>query len=225
MKRREFITLLGGAAAWPLAAHAQQDGRVQRIGYLAARDENDPVAKTNLSAFTQALADLGWTVGRNVRMDLRWPGAHVNRVRALAQELVGLQPTVATYVEERRATHSAHVKQQLAAVRMLFDWLIIGQVVPVNPAASVRGPTHVVKTGRLPGLKPNTNQGERDKWVLYLFLSTKRRQALTQITAHSISTAQRDRQLLWVLGTPGEARRTKIPAGALLGTVRRVRSQ
>jgi putative ABC transport system substrate-binding protein len=94
IRRREFITFLGGAAAWPLAAHAQQGDRVRRIGVLSPNDENDPVAKTWVSAFTQALADLGWTDGRNVRMDLRWGGGDINRTRALAQELVGLQPDV-----------------------------------------------------------------------------------------------------------------------------------
>jgi putative ABC transport system substrate-binding protein len=94
MKRREFIAGLGGAAAWPLAARAQQDTRMRRIGVLMSRDESDPVAKTRLSAFTQALAGLGWTDGRNVRMDLRWGGGDINRIRALAQELVGLQPDI-----------------------------------------------------------------------------------------------------------------------------------
>jgi putative ABC transport system substrate-binding protein len=95
MKRREFITLLGGAAAWPLAARAQQGNRVRRIGVLMPWDENDPVfAKPYLPAFTQGLADLGWTVGRNVRIDLRWAGGDANRIRALAQELVGLQPDI-----------------------------------------------------------------------------------------------------------------------------------
>ena len=91
IRRREFITLLGGGAAWPLAARAQQGDRVRRIGYLTAGDENDPVYKTWVSAFTQALAGLGWTDGRNLRMDLRWGGDDINRIRALAQELVGLQ--------------------------------------------------------------------------------------------------------------------------------------
>jgi putative ABC transport system substrate-binding protein len=69
--RREFITLVGGAAAsWPLAAWAQQGGRVGRIGVLIPGDENDPLWKPGASAFTQALAGLGWTDGRNVRMDL-----------------------------------------------------------------------------------------------------------------------------------------------------------
>jgi putative ABC transport system substrate-binding protein len=94
IRRRSFITLLGGAAAWPLAARAQQGERVRRIGVLLPGDENDPLRKTYVSAFTQALADLGWTDGRNVRMDLRWGGDDINRIRALAQELVGLRPDI-----------------------------------------------------------------------------------------------------------------------------------
>jgi putative ABC transport system substrate-binding protein len=94
LRRREFITLLGSAAAWPLAARAQQGDRVRRIGVLMGGDENDPLAKPRVSAFTQALAGLGWTDGRNVRMDLRWTGDDINRIRALAQQLVGLQPDI-----------------------------------------------------------------------------------------------------------------------------------
>jgi putative tryptophan/tyrosine transport system substrate-binding protein len=95
IKRREFITLISGAAAWPLAARAQQPGdRVRRIGALVPGDENDRVRKGYVSAFTQALADLGWTDGRNMRMELRWFGDDINRSRALAQELVRLQPDI-----------------------------------------------------------------------------------------------------------------------------------
>ena len=95
MRRREFTAGLGStAAAWPLAARAQQGDRVRRIGVLMWLDENDPGAKSDLSAFTHALAGMGWTEGRNVRMDLRWHGGDTNRIRALAQELVGLQPEV-----------------------------------------------------------------------------------------------------------------------------------
>jgi putative ABC transport system substrate-binding protein len=93
MRRREFIAGLGGAAAWPLAARAQQGDRVRRIGVLLAGDEDDPEYERRHSAFTQALAGLGWTDGRNVRMDLRWYGDDTNRVRALVQELVGRNPT------------------------------------------------------------------------------------------------------------------------------------
>jgi putative ABC transport system substrate-binding protein len=92
--RRKFVVALAGAATWPLAARAQQGERMRRIGVLMPLDENDPLAKSEVSAFTQALADLGWTVGRNVRIDLRWGGADANRMRALAQELVGLQPDI-----------------------------------------------------------------------------------------------------------------------------------
>jgi putative ABC transport system substrate-binding protein len=74
LRRREFIAGLGGAAAWPLAAGAQQGERMRRIGLLTGLDENDPLTKTLVSALTQALAGLGWTEGRNVRIDLRWAG-------------------------------------------------------------------------------------------------------------------------------------------------------
>jgi putative ABC transport system substrate-binding protein len=93
IRRRSIITLLGGAMAWPLAARAQQ-GRVRRIGVLLVGDESDPEAKRRLSAFTQALVDLGWTDGRNIRIDLRWGGGDANRMPGLAQELVGLQPDI-----------------------------------------------------------------------------------------------------------------------------------
>jgi putative ABC transport system substrate-binding protein len=92
--RRDFVPLLCGAAAWPLAARAQQGGRMRRIGVLISVNENDPVAKTQVSAFTQALAGLGWTEGRNVRIDLRRHGGDINQIFALAQELVRLQPDI-----------------------------------------------------------------------------------------------------------------------------------
>ena len=95
IKRRDFITLLGGAAAWPLAARAQQGNRVRRIGVLISYDENDPVAEARAFAFTKALADLGWADGRNVRIDVRWTGDDINRVRALAPELITLPDRVA----------------------------------------------------------------------------------------------------------------------------------
>ena len=81
IRRREFVALLGGAAAWPLAARAQRGERVRRIGVLMGGDENDPEVQRRLSAFTQALAGLGWTDGRNVRMDLRWGRGDADRRR------------------------------------------------------------------------------------------------------------------------------------------------
>ena len=94
MRRRTFIAGLGGAAVWPMNASAQQRDHVRRVGVLMSGGENDPLEKPFLPAFTQALADLDWTDGRNVRMDLRWGGDEINRIRALAQELVGSQPDV-----------------------------------------------------------------------------------------------------------------------------------
>jgi putative tryptophan/tyrosine transport system substrate-binding protein len=94
MRRRQFVVGLGSAAAWPLVARAQQGDRVRRIGVLVGWDENDPVFKPRLPAFNQALAGLGWTVGRNVQIDLRLASGDFNRIRALAQELVGLRPDI-----------------------------------------------------------------------------------------------------------------------------------
>jgi putative tryptophan/tyrosine transport system substrate-binding protein len=95
MRRREFMAGLGSAAVWPMVALAQQSDRVWRIGVLLQQDENDdPDGKRRYSAFTQALAGLGWTDGGKVRMDLRWGGGDINRIRALARELVGLQPDI-----------------------------------------------------------------------------------------------------------------------------------
>ena len=130
INRREFMTLLGGAAVWPLAARAQQGDRVRRIGLLMPLDENDPLAKPYRSAFTEALADLGWTDGRDMRMDVRWAGGDINRIRASAQELVGLRPdiilangTLATVAVQRET--SVQPKSASACVnaeRRCFAW-------------------------------------------------------------------------------------------------------
>ena len=95
MKRREFITLLGGAAAsWPLAAHAQQSERVRRVGVLMPLAADDPQSLRRLTAFVQGLQQLGWTDGRNVRIDVRWAAGDADRIRRYAAELVALAPDV-----------------------------------------------------------------------------------------------------------------------------------
>ena len=95
MKRREFITLLGGAAAAsPLAARAQQGERMRRIGVLMSTFEGDPRGLEYITAFAQGLAELGWTVGRNVRIEYRWGAGDLNRFRSYAAELVALSPDV-----------------------------------------------------------------------------------------------------------------------------------
>jgi putative ABC transport system substrate-binding protein len=93
LKRREFITLLGGAAAaWPLAARAQQGERVRRIGVLMGYAENDSEAQAWVAAFREELQKLEWAEGRNIRIDTRWTAADADAVQRFAQELVALQP-------------------------------------------------------------------------------------------------------------------------------------
>ena len=95
MRRREFITLLGGAAvAWPFSVGAQQGNAIRRLGVVMNYAETDPEANGFLAAFTQKLAELGWIDGRNLRMDVRWAAGSVDRMRAFAKELVELQPDV-----------------------------------------------------------------------------------------------------------------------------------
>jgi putative tryptophan/tyrosine transport system substrate-binding protein len=92
MRRREFIAGLGGAVAWPVVARAQQGERVRRIGVLMGWDDNDTLAKAWFSGFPQGLSELGWTDGRNLRMDVHWAAGNSDRMRMFAKELVGLGP-------------------------------------------------------------------------------------------------------------------------------------
>ncbi len=94
MRRREFIALLGGAAAWPLRAHAQQGERMRRIGVLNPAAADDAVFQARIGAFQQELALLGWSIGRNVRIDIRWATTNAAELRRQAAELVALAPDV-----------------------------------------------------------------------------------------------------------------------------------
>jgi putative tryptophan/tyrosine transport system substrate-binding protein len=94
LRRRQFIAGIGALAAWPMVARAQQPGRLRRIGALMSWEESDPEIKTFFSGFMQELAELGWTDGGNVRMEVRWAGSNVDRLRMFAKELVDLQPDV-----------------------------------------------------------------------------------------------------------------------------------
>jgi putative ABC transport system substrate-binding protein len=139
MRRREFIMLLGGAAAvGPLSVQAQQ--RLRRVGVLMWGDEND-VWKTFVSAFIQALADLGWTDGRNVRMDLRWYGDDVNRIPVLAQELVSLQPDI---ILAGSTPATAAVQRETRTIPIVFagvaDPVASGFVAKLNqPGGNITG--------------------------------------------------------------------------------------
>ena len=94
MRRREFIALLGGAVVWPLVARAQQTNQVRRIGVLMGYGSTDPEGQALLAEFTRHLAELGWTEGRNVRIEVRWGGSNVDLLHTFAKELIGLQPDV-----------------------------------------------------------------------------------------------------------------------------------
>src|SRR5262245_19142381 len=91
-KRREFITLLGGAAAWPLTARAQQGERMRRIGVLSALSADDVLSQVRNAAFLQGLSDSGWRVGRNLQIDFRWGAGDATRYSRLAAELIELAP-------------------------------------------------------------------------------------------------------------------------------------
>src|SRR5262245_29165289 len=111
MRRREFITLLSGAAAWPLAARAQQADRTRRIGVLTPFAADDAEGHARLTAFVQGLQQLGWTVGQNIRIDYRWGDGKPASMRKLADELASLAPDVIL------ANSSAAVSPLLQATR------------------------------------------------------------------------------------------------------------
>jgi ABC-type uncharacterized transport system substrate-binding protein len=94
VRRRELIGLLAGATAWPLAARSQQPDRVRRIGMLLASAEGDPEGQPRIAEFLNQLQSLGWTEGRNIRIDYRWASGDADRLRMFAKELVDLQPDV-----------------------------------------------------------------------------------------------------------------------------------
>jgi putative ABC transport system substrate-binding protein len=94
MRRREFIQVIAGSAAWPLAAHAQQPERMRRIGVLIALPADDPEGQAFVAAFLQGLQELGWSVGRNVIVDIRWSANNSADARKYAMELIALAPDV-----------------------------------------------------------------------------------------------------------------------------------
>src|SRR5262245_49436161 len=94
MNRRAFITLLGASATWPFAARAQQGERIRRIGVINPFAANDLEGQARIAAFLQGLQELGWNVGRNVRIDIRWTTANTAEIRRHATELVALAPDV-----------------------------------------------------------------------------------------------------------------------------------
>jgi putative ABC transport system substrate-binding protein len=118
VNRGEFITLLGGSAvAWPLAARAQQGERMRRIGVLMATSEDDAESQLRLATFREALQKLGWTEGRNVRIDYRWSSLDVETLRRLGGELIALQPDV---ILSNSTPTTAALLEQTRAIPIVF---------------------------------------------------------------------------------------------------------
>jgi putative tryptophan/tyrosine transport system substrate-binding protein len=135
MRRREFVTLLGGTTARQLAARAQQPERMRRIGVLIPLAESDAEAQSELSAFRERLQQLGWTNGRNARIDTRWAAGDVGRIRTYAKELVALQPDV---ILARTTPVTAALLQETRTIPIVF----VGPSDPVGAgfAASMARP-------------------------------------------------------------------------------------
>ena len=131
MRRREFITLLGGAAAWPFAAPAQQPQRMRRIGFLSTIAESDPEVQSWVREFEQHLQVLGWVNGRNVRIDFRFGYAGATGISTLAAELIELRPDV---ILASGAPATAALRQQTLSVPNVF----VQVVDPVSAAEQIR---------------------------------------------------------------------------------------
>ena len=140
MKRREFITLLGGSAAWPLAARAQTE-RMRRIGVLMGYAEGDVEGQSYLAAFREGLQKLGWTDGRNIRIDYRWGALDAESLQRFAKELVALQPDL---ILAQGTTTTAALMQQTRTIPIVFalvaDPILSGFVVGVpRPGGNATG--------------------------------------------------------------------------------------
>ena len=121
MKRRKFITLLGGAAAWPFAARAQQGERMRRIGVLMPLAADDPIGQARITALREGLEKLGWTEGRNIRMDTRWATtSDAESMQRFAKELVALQPDL---ILTQSTPATAVLLQQTRTIPIVFGLL------------------------------------------------------------------------------------------------------
>jgi putative ABC transport system substrate-binding protein len=121
MRRREFITLLGGAAAWPLAARAQQTQRVRRIGGLMASAENNSQYQTYMAVFRDAFQNLGWAEGRNIQVNYRWAAFDAKLMEQFSKELLALQPDV---ILSNNTPTTAALLQQTRTIPIVFATVV-----------------------------------------------------------------------------------------------------
>jgi putative ABC transport system substrate-binding protein len=172
MKRREFITLLGGAAAWPMAARAQQAERLRRIGVLMGHAESDSEARVNIAAFREGLQKLGWAEGRNIRIDIRWPiPADAESMQRFAKELVALQPDL---ILSHVTPTTAALLQQTRTIPIVFatvsDPVGSGFVASFpRPGGNVTGFTSIEPTMAGKWLELLKEIAPRVAWVAFLF--------------------------------------------------------
>jgi putative ABC transport system substrate-binding protein len=120
MRRRDFITLVGGATTWPLAAHAQQPEKIHRIGVLSSLAETDPEAQAWDAAFRKRLIELQWIDGRNVHIDYRWGAGSVDRMQQFAKELVRLNPDVLVTIS---TPATAALQAETRTIPIVFAWV------------------------------------------------------------------------------------------------------
>src|SRR5215471_10482728 len=154
MRRREFITLVGGTAAWPLVAQAQQPEPMRRIGVLMAFSENDPEAQSWAAGFREELGKLGWTEGHNIQIDTRWATADVEALERSAEQLVARQPDL---ILTGSTPATAAMRQQTNAIPIVFA--MVGDPVGSGFVASLSRPG-----GNLTGFTPIENS-LGGKWV------------------------------------------------------------
>ena len=173
LRRREFIALLGGVAAtWPLAARAQQDQRVRRIGVLMGDfPENTPEAQAVVTAFREGLQKLGWTEGRNIRIDTRWAAADIEAMQRFAKELVGSQPEL---IFSTNTPATATLLQQTRTIPIVFvqvtDPVGSGFVASIpRPGGNVTGFITMAPTMAGKWLEMLTEIAPRVKRVAFLF--------------------------------------------------------
>jgi putative ABC transport system substrate-binding protein len=155
MKRREFITFLGGAAAaWPVAARAQQGDQIRRIGAIIGFAGNDPEVQSYVNAFDQGLKELGWTDGRNVRIDYRYAAGDITEMHRLTKEIVALRPDV-IFASSTPITVALH--QETRAIPVVF--VVVSDPVGASLVASLSRPG-----GNITGLL-NVEASMSGKWV------------------------------------------------------------
>ena len=155
IRRRDFITVLGGAAAWPLAARAQQPTRLRRIGVLHAVPADDPQSQRRMTALVQGLQQLGWTDGRNVLIETRWGAGDAERLRRYAAELLAFAPDVIV-----AATTSSMVPLQQATSTVPLVFVQVTDAVGVGFVESMSRPG-----GNATGFAMFPDYGVSAKWL------------------------------------------------------------